>query len=281
MHGGLGNQMFQYNFYRILKEKGFDVKFDVNHYLYTNDHNGLELDKVFAVDLPLATKKQIKRMRYDSYNFLGKLKSKLLGSKKTHIMQEDFFIKLLSVREDLYLDGYWQNRESFTLSDSIADFTFKESIPEQTKELMDSLRDKIKISLHVRRGDYLNKNNLNHFANCDLKYYSACIEFFEQNFSDLTFIILSNDIAWCKKNLKFNSTSIFIDNYNKDRSYEDMRLMTLCDHNIIANSSFSWWGAYLNKNQNKQVLVPENWWKNPDKANDIYIPMNWKKIANG
>lgn len=135
------------------------------------------------------------------------------------------------------------------------------------------------VSLHIRRGDYLLPQH-HHFCQLDNLYYETAINYFLSDIEKYHFIVFSNDIEWCKNNLIEGDMVTFMD---ESSDYVDMILMSLCDHNIIANSSFSWWAAYMNKNKNKKIISPKNYVKNYSEFNFLnnnYQIPNWNKIEN-
>lgn len=141
--------------------------------------------------------------------------------------------------------------------------------------MLEKIQNTNSVSLHIRRGDYL---QCERFIECSLKHYYDAIDYIEQQTAkkNLTIFCFSDDIQWVKENLKINYETYFVD-INKDiNSYFDIELMRNCKHNIIANSSFSWWGAWLNENPNKIVIAPTQWYKN-EPLYDI-IPTEWIKL---
>ena len=185
---------------------------------------------------------------------------------------DDFNYRELSnpVGCNYYLDGYWQSEKFFKESEHLIREDFRPS-----KEIVEKISntpflDTNTISLHVRRGDYITSNGYHPVQS--IEYYQKAIEKIGKY--DYIFVF-SDDIQWCKDNLKFNNM-IFMDGFT---DVEDLYLMSMCKHNIIANSSFSWWGAWLNSNPNKIVIAPNKWFG--DRANlnesDI-IPINWIRL---
>ena len=128
------------------------------------------------------------------------------------------------------------------------------------------------VSIHVRRGDYLKHKNLQTHGLCSLDYYKKAIDYLLDQKSNLNFFVFSDDLEWCKNNFDFVQ-NIF---YCEGSPIEDFILMSSCKYNIIANSSFSWWSAFLNQNQNKIIIYPNNWFVNNDLK--IYTPEDWIMI---
>ena len=151
------------------------------------------------------------------------------------------------------------------------------------KEVIERRIEKIKnsqsVGLHIRRSDYIiNESVLNYHGVCPPSYYFSGLEKIKEKTKNLELFVFSDDIAWCKQNLIFDLPCTYIDHNTGEKSFEDMRLMSLCKHNIIANSSFSWWGAWLNANPSKIVVAPTKWFNDlANQSQDIYPP-NWIKI---
>jgi hypothetical protein len=278
--GGLGNQMFQYALYRSLKEKGREVKMDLSGFANYGLHNGYELSSIFEVKESIASEHEIKMLSDSSEDFFNKAKRKLMGRKKSHFIQQEFrFLPQVIELENVYLDGYWQSEKYFKDNkDAIKnDFQFKNTLDAHNQEIVNKMNQTNSVSIHVRRGDYISDSQAAkvHGGITTLAYYKKAIDMINDKVDHPVFFIFSDDIAWVRENIN-PQNSYFIDwNQGKD-SYKDMQLMSSCKHNIIANSSFSWWGAWLNKNDSKIVVSPNKWF-NTKNAEDV-IPDDWVKI---
>ena len=169
-------------------------------------------------------------------------------------------------REDTaFYDGYWQNEGNFKhVRNKILEvYTFPEFTDERNIELAGRLKSANSVSCHVRRGDYLKEPNM---CVCAPNYYARAITEMNERVAPKLYVIFSDGIQWCKENLGGligDREVIFVDWNKGENSFRDLQLMTLCKHNIIANSSFSWWGAWLNRNVNKVVIAPEVWMNKP------------------
>jgi hypothetical protein len=158
-------------------------------------------------------------------------------------------------------------------------FKFKSDIVKQAKSNLDIIKDNEQypiVSLHVRRGDYLQVSSLN----LTLDYYSEAISIFLEKFPYFKLLVFSDDIEWCKEYIV--GEHVFYSEHNSN--YVDMCMMTMCDHNIIANSTFSWWGAYLNQNVDKIVVCPKNYIGPSDPEaqfiNNNYFPKDWISLES-
>lgn len=263
--GGLGNQMFQYALIKALEERFHETVFaDTHLFSDYSRHNGLEIERIFPILLQEASKKEIKDLAYySSYYNIHKLLKWLHIKKKTTIQEtlsepyhEDVFRN-----GSFYYDGYWQDpryfeRVKLELMDC---FQFKIPLSTINQETCDSITAQQSVGIHVRRGDYLKKTRYRGI--CDIDYYKQAIQIALHHIDHPHFYIFSNDIDWCHIYLTplFGNNEYSIIDWNKGtNSYIDMQLMSKCKSLIIANSSFSWWAAYLNKTAN-YIIAPKVW----------------------
>ena len=275
--GGLGNQMFCYAFALALKEKYNETVFvDISHFNNYGLHDGFQINEIFDVqEINIASNKEIKKLsRYIPHYKLSRIFRKLLPSKKTEYVEKQDYVYdsfALSIKNDCYYEGYWQSPLYFDdIKPSIKKmFTFPKSF-DKNKDLEELMSNVDSVSIHVRRGDYLNHKSF--IGICELDYYERAINNIKKKIKDPYYFIFSNDIAWCKENL----TSIlgtdkvqFVSHNQGNKSYWDMYLMSCCKNMIIANSSFSWWAAYLNQYDNAYIICPIKW-VNRDYNTDVH-----------
>lgn len=290
---GLGNQMFHYAFYKALKVQKKDVKIDIisSWNKYKIDHNGYELNNIFKLNVEFATAKErdilLNRVGdcIGKTDIISKIKRKILIKKSDWVKSVYFwkkpteaisFNKFYFDFNNVYMYAHYQSEKYFkNIEKEIRqDFTFPDRLDEKNKILMEQIKNTNSVSVHVRRGDYI--KNIGYGGICTLEYYNKALRFFELNIDNPIFYIFSNDIKWCKDNLNLQN-AIFVNNNIGKNSYKDMQLMSCCKHNIIANSTFSWWGAWLNNNKDKIVLAPNRWFNSVEGTCDI-IPESWEKI---
>lgn len=258
--GGLGNQMFLYAYAKALEQKGYKTKLDISGFETYKLHGGYMLDK-YNISLSVASKNEISR--YYKRDLLSKLLRRL-GKKDKKVLIDDSFVfnkKWLEIEDDRHIIGYFQSEKYIKeIRDTLLqEFSIKEGISSFTKEIeKEILSIQNSCSLHIRRGDYLLQQNINIHGFTGLEYYKKAIEMITQNHKDMQFFIFSDDIEWSKENLNIENVT-YIDSKEKRIPHEDIYLMSLCKHNIIANSSFSWWGAWLNQNKDKIVIAPKRW----------------------
>jgi len=275
--GGLGNQMFQYAFYRVLRAKHKNVKLDISEYEYRNSHNnlhnGYELERVFGVKPDYASCEDMKKFNQNIFNKI----LRKVAFKQDIVSQKDFGYsgKYFNL-DNKYLKGYWQSEKYFKQYEDVIreDFTFP-ALDQRNEKIAEDIFASDSVSIHVRMGDYV--NHPLHGGICDLEYYAKAIEIIYAKIREPRFFIFSNDIAWCQNNLGL-SNAVYVEGNYGDKSYIDMQLMSLCKHNIIANSSFSWWGAWLNQNIDKIVIAPKKWFNDSTINIDDVIPDEWVKI---
>lgn len=208
--------------------------------------------------------------------------------KITNIEKENIYFiigeyknEIFKNKKNMYILGCPQSEKYFfNIKEKIKYiYNFPEIFDEKNKKILNLIKKSNSISIHIRRGDYINEPGLGGMIS--KKYYIEAIEYIKEKIIDPVFYVFSNDINWCKENLKIDFPIYYID-WNKGKeSFRDMQLMSLCKHNIIPNSTFSWWGAWLNSNPNKIVVAPERWF-NPEvqQIDKDIIPINWIKIKN-
>lgn len=291
--GGLGNQMFQYAFAVSLKA-AFpleDVYIDTSHYhtlLFkhyrgVNLHNGYEIDKVFPnSSLPIAGWARICRLSYYIPNYvLSRIGRKVFPKRKTEFVPpynlNYSFIPEAYQPGDRYYEGYWQCIRYFEGIKSQLQVIFAHSQPnELNRALIEQISVCDSVGIHVRRGDYLDEPEFRDI--CGTEYYNKGIRKILSDGKKHEFFVFSNDIPWCKENLEplLDKNSIHYVDVNKGKdSCWDMFLMTYCKDLIIANSSFSWWGAFLNKRDG--IVIAPDPWVNRECEISIY-DNNWIKI---
>lgn len=259
--GGLGNQMFQYAFYLSLKQRFGKVKADLQDFADYELHYGFELEKVFGIQLDKATAFDRRIYTMDKRDWLTRKLRRIYGTKNAWYLERQEFGYDRNIYDDSsprYYWGYWQHQlYHHTITPQLRqDFVFKEDYQGENLRLVRQLESMSSVAVHVRRGDYLGHPVLGDI--CDVEYYQQSIDFFRQKVENPLFVVFSNDIQWCKNNLSL-AGAVFVDWNNGENSYRDMQLMTHCNHLIIANSSFSWWGAWLNRKEDKIVVSPKRW----------------------
>ena len=282
--GGMGNQMFQYAAGRALSlQLGQPLRLDISCFVGYGLHHGFELHRVFNCQSEIADESDLRRILGWQYSSgIRKLvaRQRLAMFRNNGFIVEPYFHywpDIKNVPQDCYLDGYWQSERYFKDVASVirADFTFKTSLANRNAEIAEHIGQLNSVSLHIRRGDYATDPNTNATHGlCSLDYYRKAVQFVADRIRHPHFFVFSDDIAWVKDNLKIDLPCRYIDHNYDSESYNDMWLMSLCQHHIIANSSFSWWGAWLNPSPEKIVVAPKKWFANENNVNDL-IPQEW------
>lgn len=276
--GGLGNQLFQYALYMRLQTLGKIVKIDFSQLYKDNIQNELT---IFGNEILQPSPKEIAELGDCAQNVFSKVRRKLGIKKKSYIEEKANYTydpEILSL-DNVYLFGYWQTEKYFVeIRDNILQALRFPAITEPRNiEYEKRIKNcQTSVSLHVRRGDYLiNKFKKRYGGICTNEYYEKAVGYFKQKYPEAHFFVFTNDEEWVSKQFQSIDMTIIKGNAGK-LSYRDMQLMSMCQHNIIANSSFSWWGAWLNQNQNKEVIMPPMW-NRVKETPDIWVP-GWIKL---
>jgi len=282
--GGLGNQMFQYAVGRAVSLRlQMELKLDIAEFEGYSRHQGFELDRVFDLKVAIASQQEVSELLGWQRSPLVRRTILKLGMSGKHgkVVNEPHFHYWKGIEKlarECYLSGYWQSERYFSSMKSVIrkDFSFIPIVDDKNREMADYIRSVNAISLHVRRGDYVAsaKTNAMH-GTCPLEYYQAAIDYIIQRINAPRFIIFSDDIAWVKLHLSVPASSRFVDYNQGKNSFRDMQLMSLCKHHIIANSTFSWWGAWLNAREDKIVLAPKRWFAHDDCLTHDLYPSDW------
>ncbi|MBX2995766.1 MAG: alpha-1,2-fucosyltransferase [Bdellovibrionaceae bacterium] len=279
MPGGLASQMSQQAILEKFHLRGVPAVFDLQDFKAgTQLFNGLELRSVFGIAEEEAAPSEIFRLGDLNQSVWNRLRRKIWGPKKTCFFEEpfDYNPALFDLRE-AYLFGYYsQNRYYHDIRDHLlSKFRFPE-LDALNREKFTPLLAEPLVSIHVRRGDYL---NLPIFQNCvGPSYYENAIRLMNERVPNARYVVFSDDIPWCQENLVLGKDAIFVDWNKGAQSYRDMQLMSLCRHNIIANSGFSYWGAYLGTGHNRIVIAPRSWYNDPRFRLETTVPAEWVVI---
>lgn len=278
LSGGLGNQMFQYAAGRALSLR-HNTELCIDLYLLTKKTKATirnyELS-IFTIETSVS-KSILNKIAVKGF---GILKSSILLSTIGIFCDEkaqfyDSRFEYLPDKTTLF--GYFQNENYFkSIFEQLkSDFTFRLPLSGRNDGMRKVIEQNTSVSIHIRRGDYVNANS--NLPALDISYYKKAIEYIASHTSNPYFFIFSDGIDWVKDNLDLSGFNHqFIDWNKNEDSYIDMQLMSLCKHNIIANSSFSWWGAWLNNNPDKLVIAPHKWYKGDTGVYpDGFLPEEW------
>lgn len=287
---GLGNQMFQYATARALAlHRNTDLYLDISSYMDMADVDtprSYELD-VYNINASIANDELLSsvlpteavRTKYvDRWKeIVGR------GSIWTYLEKHHGYNpELLNTPKNVYISGWWQCPKYFQdiRSQLLKEFEPVNAPNEKNTDYIQKALSCNSISLHVRRGDYVsNKNAFSHHGLAPIEYYTLAIEHFKSTVDSPVFFVFSDDLDWCKNNLPLPEGSIYVDGNGGASAYEDIRIMRSCKHAVIANSSFSWWGAWLNNNPSKVVIAPRVWLQNEEANAQIdIVPEEWLRF---
>ena len=280
MTGGLGNQMFQYALYLKLKEMGREVKFDdVTEYAGRENARPIML-WCFGIDYERATGKELNTITDGFMRPVDRIRRKLFGRKSLEYQENGCnFDPVVLQKEPAYLTGYFQSEKYFAdMKDKVRNaFTFTDRVYKILKQdgfgpVLDQIESCESVSVHFRRGDYVSGSAI-YGGNCTDAYYRKTIEEIRKIHPDATFFLFSNDAPyvkeWVQRFYPGDPAFFVIEGSGEEKGYLDLLLMSRCRHQIVANSSFSWWGAYLDVFPEKMVFAPARWFNNQD-CQDIY-----------
>lgn len=285
--GGIGNQMFQYAAGRALSlSSAQQLQLDLSDFSKYRLHNGYELSRVFNVTAESASESTMHEMlgwranRWSKRVLRRPQFARLRGRRFTVEPHFNYWPDFVNLKSDCYLYGYWQSEKYFKAfkNDIRRDFTFRQPLSGLNGELALEMANTQSVSLHVRRGDYVsNIKNSKVLEVCSAEYYRKAIEYVTERVEHPVLYVFSDDLEWVKQNLSMGLSCVYVDHNRKADSYRDMQLMSLCRHHVIANSSFSWWGAWLNANAEKLVIAPKSWFRNGNDDRDL-IPDEWVRL---
>lgn len=283
--GGLGNQMFQYALLKALSARGRNVKGNLGYYVNHPEQMRFSILDVFDnISIEFVSDQVFDEI--DAKWKMVKNDGRLLKQFKADYENRFFWVEesdgeydenIFKTRNCTFV-GYWQTERYFqqVARELRKDFVFKCG-----EKKLEQLKNKLKgdsryVSVHIRRGDYLNLSEV--YGNLEMsQYYLDAILYIEQNIKEPIYVFFSDDISWVKKNFHMECAMyINSDMFEEYHDWYDMCLMSYCAHNIIANSSFSWWGAWLNSNPHKIVVAPKQWLMNSD-TTDIWCD-NWVRL---
>lgn len=283
--GGLGNQMFQYALGRQLAVKNnTTLKLDIQAFKDYKLRN-YDLD-CFNILGNIATPDDLSGFIPSSDRLISKIGKhisvRLKGVQQIQYIKEQTFSfqpEILDLEDNVYLDGYWQSEKYFFDIKNIIrkDFTVKLPPDPINESIMKEIAECESVSIHIRRGDYVSNPITNQYHGfLGLEYYQKAIRLILEKVGSPHFFVFSDDPEWASENIKTDSPITYI-KHNGDKNYEDLRLMSTCKHHIIANSSFSWWGSWLSRNEEKTVIAPKKWFNAILDIKDIYLD-SWHKI---
>jgi len=296
LFGGLGNQMFQYAAGRSIACVNEKVlKLDITSGFREDFYKRKYCLKYFNIEEHIASKSELPRLlinHSESLSVFGKTSrfiNNLFPLDKKYVYKEKSLLfdpSIFKPRDRIYLIGYWQSEKYFSNIEPIirSEYSFKTLPANRNKEIAERILNDNSVGIHFRRlygvsGEKVIRKHKKVYGTPSVQYYKNAIRYLQEMYSDLIFFIFSDHIQWVKDNFREQLPLIFVDYNDNESSYEDLRLMSLCKHQIIANSSFSWWAAHLNRNKSKTIIAPKTWFldRYKNENNDI-IPESWIRM---
>ena len=291
--GGLGNQLFQYAAGRRLAQvRQVPLKLDLSYY---NQSENMGPDSTlrsyslchFNIKEQWVSPEELGRFPYVWQRLLPArlfeaIQKRLPAGMRSFYSQAGigFESEVFDLGDHVYLSGYWQSWRYFCdIQDIIRnEFSLREPLHPESQMLAQEIGAKTSVALHIRRGDYVT-NPIIHQVHgiCSLDYYRKAINLFIEQVPNPHFYVFSDEPAWAAQNLMIDCPVTYMNRNGIERDYEDLYLMSLCQHFIIANSSFSWWAAWLSSNLNKIVVAPQKWFAERADPVDL-LPEKWLRI---
>jgi len=288
LKGGLGNQMFQYAIGHILSKKNNCLlKIDTRFFDLSKTNNRVTA-RDFELDIFDNTYTEAQKEDFSTFDKLSKINriKRKIGfnyPRKYNEQSPEYHQDILSLKSPLFLNGYFQSHKYYQAYEaeiralfSFSTYDFKN----KNLDILQTLKNEITLSVHIRRGDYVNDPKVNQTHGvCSFDYYLNAIRYISETNKNIKLVFFSDDSAWVKQTFSHLSMDkIFVDHNTGKSSWKDMCLMSLCTHNVIANSSFSWWAAWLNANPKKQVIAPKQWFVDKNRNTNDLIPAEWIRM---
>ncbi len=288
LKGGLGNQMFQYAIGRrmavINKAK---LKLDLTWFENVGNDTPRNYElKHYRIEEDFASKDEIRELKrgtgwgMKNYRRVEKKFVPLKWRKYITESTNSFNADVLQLKDNIYLDGVWASHKYFQDVNEVIlkEFQLRNSSNEANLIMTKDIESCNSISIHVRRGDYVSNPITNQYHGlCSIEYYKLAISKITKLIKEPIFYLFSDDPLWVKDNLRIDFPVVYVTHNTSEHGHEDLKLMQFCKHNIIANSSFSWWAAWLNKNPNKIIFAPSKWSNNISNSK-FFLPNDWNVL---
>ena len=284
IHGGLGNQLFQYAFGRNLAVKNnCELKLDLSFF----DNQSLRKYALthFSIVENIASAGECHELMQKRFSVADRFTRRFFKSRASVAEEKKlvFDPQFLKTGDNTYLNGYWQSEKYFSgISKQIKqELEIKTAPSAANSHMRTAIESGNAVSLHIRRGDFELDATVNKVhGTCSPDYYSQAAGLMAKTLADPVFYVFSDDMPWAREHLQLTYTTRFVDINNEDAAFEDLRLMHCCRHHILANSTFSWWGAWLNPKTDKIVIAPKTWFNDPglNLQSASIIPETWIRI---
>ncbi|MEZ6131733.1 MAG: alpha-1,2-fucosyltransferase [Planctomycetaceae bacterium] len=286
LSGGLGNQLFQFATGRALSIR-HQQPLVIDDRVFHEDRFrqfGMSLFRA-KFQLPVESTDVQNILPPSRKRWAAFLKWRLTHGRRLIYLREKslaFDSTVLNTGPNSYLHGYWQSEQYFAdVAEEIRrELTLRIDPGGENPACLAQIRSGVSVSIHVRRGDYVSDPKASRVhGTCSVQYYRNAAQEIAGRISDpLTFYVFSDDPEWTKQNLNLPFATRYVCHNDDAHNYEDLRLMSACDHHIVANSSFSWWGAWLGQNPNRLVIAPKVWFIDPSRSDASLVPASWLRI---
>ena len=285
INSGLGNQLFQYAFSRALQQQQPDTLLDISQYQYRPVHNGYELERLFCIHARYASAAQRDQLADISKDTLSVIRRALFGQKKcsgqyvVEPMDNPVYNEQYLSLDNCYFKGYWQTEKYFKPIEELLrhELQFKLCLTaREDLQLREQLEHSESVAIHVRLGDYTKKRRIDDYCVCTQTYYNNAVNLLRQSVKNPIFYVFSDDVEQVKQTMIMPENVVYVEGHSGQDAWKDMYLMSRAKHNIIANSTFSWWGAWLNQHKGKKVVAPTIWFRHRQRR-DI-IAEGWSTV---
>ncbi len=284
LQGGIGNQLFQYALGQsLIHQTQHSVQYD-RSWFATQTKRKFELGS-FAFDVPIAPVAEITEFqKYEKRSSkLSFLHNVLTANEHIYIKEKSlrFNPAILQLNPPVYLDGNWQSEKYFQpIADQLrTEMRVRTAPVGENARMLAALARQRAIAVHVRRGDYVQDTRTNTFHGVtSMQFYQTAAAYLINKTQEPVFYVFSDDSEWVKTHIHFPAPTVYVDHNDTDHGYEDLRLMRACRHHIIANSSFSWWGAWLAETPGQIVIAPKQWFNDPAQDSRDLVPDRWVRM---
>lgn len=289
VNGGLGNQFFQYAMARALALRhDAELHLDLRFFNRDGEHTARPFELALTnARFRIADAAMLERFSPEPATgaiarAARRVRQSLSSIQQVRERSFAFDPSATRIKGDTYVDGHWQSEKYFADHEAAirAELSFKGPLSMRSSELERAIRNEdCAVSVHVRRGDYVSQAAANAYhGTCEPAYYQQAMETLAQYHRASRYYVFSDDPAWARANVQFDAPVEFVDHNNGADSWQDLQLMSRCRQHVIANSSFSWWGAWLNPARDKRVVAPRRWFRDPAIDTHDLIPASWSRI---
>ena len=288
--GGLGNQMFQYALGRAISHRtGAPLLLDTNVMKFARQETPRSYDlDIFKLQPTFATRADVSRYHPHGAGIVEKIVHRLRGaqgaSEILHQYRFEYQPGILYLKAPNYITGYWQSHRYFYGIEDVlrSDLTFRDALPPGAMDYAYDIAKPGAVCLHVRRGDYTAPKHAHFIGPCDIDYYRRAVARVRELLEQPVFFIFSDDLSWCRANFDWLEGAARFVEYATPPGCKvhasDLQLMTRTEYFIVANSTFSWWAAWLAGERAKLVIAPREWFKHPQLKTDDLIPECWERL---